>query len=220
MSDCGDCTWCEIWKDLPDPDFPGYMVSNFGRVRGRRGWILRPLARHHGYLSVQLKANGRMKDEQIHRLVLKTFVGPYPEGMVTLHLNNDPGDNRLCNLAFGTMVQNGIQMVQDGRSIAKITPDLVRRIRREYQPHVVTQKMLGERYGLSRGMVGSIVTRTHWQWVSDDEEEVPFQRPCFKALVCQRCGGTGKDDSVADRLSSDPIKPKGTPCPACRKEGR
>lgn len=44
--------------------------------------------------------------------------------------------------------------------------------------------------------------------------------PCFKARVCQRCGGTGKDDSVADRLSSDPIKPKGTPCPACRKEGR
>lgn len=42
--------------------------------------------------------------------------------------------------------------------------------------------------------------------------------PCFKARVCQRCGGMGKDDSVADRLSSDPIKPKGTPCPACHDE--
>ena len=50
----------------------------------------------------------------VHRLVLEAFVGPRPEGMVARHLNGDPGDNRLENLAWGTQSENNYDKVRHG----------------------------------------------------------------------------------------------------------
>src|SRR5688572_26642217 len=97
------------------PGHPGYEVSNLGRVRsywtrgvekhiGNQPRLLRPFKNKLGYLAVTL-AGGRKKS--IHRLVLETFVGPCPDGMEARHVNdNNPANNRLSNLCWGTRQEN------------------------------------------------------------------------------------------------------------------
>ena len=58
----------------------------------------------HGYQSMVVRLGG--KNRSVHSLVLETFCGPRPKGMVGMHLNGDPGDNRLSNLAWGTQQKN------------------------------------------------------------------------------------------------------------------
>jgi hypothetical protein len=110
-----DSIGVEQWQLVPG--YPRYRVSNRGRSQSRRyrnglpadEWRdLKPVPDGHGYPQVRLYRDGeRPKWFGLHQLVLLAFVGPPPEGMVGRHvLNNDPGDNRLENLAYGTQSQN------------------------------------------------------------------------------------------------------------------
>ena len=58
--------------------------------------------------------DGRRQSRAVHHLVLLAFVGPKPGGMVTRHLNGDPGDNRLTNLVYGTQSENMYDKVAHG----------------------------------------------------------------------------------------------------------
>ena len=56
-----------------------------------------------GHLSVAL---GRGNSRCVHELVLLAFVGAKPPKHECRHLNGDPADNRLENLAWGTRSEN------------------------------------------------------------------------------------------------------------------
>lgn len=100
----------ERW--LPIPGHPGYEVSDQGRVLSRRRHrgstvprLLTASVDSVGYPSVALRGENHLRI-RVHRLVLATFVGPLPKGMVTRHLNGNREDNRLENLAYGTFAEN------------------------------------------------------------------------------------------------------------------
>jgi hypothetical protein len=112
----------EIWK--PIPDYPGYEVSNRGRVRslwkrihrgGQAGFevilsdspikILKGTAAGR-YLSVILCKNRTYKRIVIQKLVLWAFVGPAPFGQIALHKDDKPHHNYLENLYWGTYQDN------------------------------------------------------------------------------------------------------------------
>lgn len=114
-----ECAPNEEWR--PVEGYVGlYEVSNLGRVRSLPrfvrsrgggtasidGRILKPSPVEGGYLQVRLARDGRQKAVNIHRLVLAAFCGPRPPGMETRHLNNDPADNRVENLRWGTRKEN------------------------------------------------------------------------------------------------------------------
>lgn len=113
----------EEWRAVPGREGE-YEVSSEGRVRsldrqvhitnGRsrfsHGRVLRASLRK-GYLRVRL---GKGKDHPVHRLVMETFVGPRPDGMVILHGNGDPLDNRLANLRYGSISANVLDEVRHG----------------------------------------------------------------------------------------------------------
>lgn len=98
-----------------------YEVSNQGRVRslprtrdtserGRRqhwpGQILNPSSRHAGHLVVTLRDSPRHLSEYVHRLVAQEFI-PNPENHpLVRHLDDNPKDNRVENLAWGTYSDN------------------------------------------------------------------------------------------------------------------
>lgn len=103
----------ERWKAIPG--FPGYDVSDEGRVRsywaysGHGGGahitdrverILLPNPNRQGYLRVTLHANRKRYEHRIAYLVMLAFVGPRPKGMHVCHNNNDLTNNKLNNLRF------------------------------------------------------------------------------------------------------------------------
>jgi hypothetical protein len=50
----------------------------------------------------------------VHSLVILAFVGPRPDGEQVRHLNGNPADNRLTNLAYGTQSQNQQDSLRHG----------------------------------------------------------------------------------------------------------
>lgn len=106
----------EQWR--PVPGYEGdYEVSTFGRVRShkrRAPRVLSGTVRRGGYIRVQLWRGSTPDYFGVHQLVLRAFVGPRPDGAVTRHLNGDPSDNRLANLAYGTVRENNRDTVRHG----------------------------------------------------------------------------------------------------------
>ena len=105
----------EIWKDIPE--FPGYQVSDHGRVRSF--WyhrkhlisdipqtILKSGSDSYGYPLLSLRKNKKNHYILIHRVVLSAFVCPRPPGLECRHLDGDATNNHLTNLCWGTQSEN------------------------------------------------------------------------------------------------------------------
>lgn len=101
----------EEWKAIPD--YPGYFVSNHGNVRGKQGKILKRMytVRGGNYPFVNLtrrKNDGSMfrKNENIHVLVAKYFIGPRPMGMIVDHKDSNRDNCYFKNLQYITQLEN------------------------------------------------------------------------------------------------------------------
>jgi hypothetical protein len=96
----------EVWK--PIKNYPGYEVSTNGRVKSFRrypeGRILTERRDSWGYPQVLLAPN--WKSMKVHLLVLETFLGPRPDGMQAMHLDDVPWHNNIENLVWGTQSEN------------------------------------------------------------------------------------------------------------------
>lgn len=118
----------EEWR--PIPDFIGlYEASTWGRIRSvsrtitdrngmqknHVGRVLKPRPYDkYGHVHVSLRKSGSSLPRKIHRLVLQTFVGPAPEGMVARHLDGDPSNNSIRNLEWATPKENSSDMKKHG----------------------------------------------------------------------------------------------------------
>jgi HNH endonuclease/NUMOD4 motif len=89
------------------PEVPG--TPGIRRLKGR---ILRPGPKPSGHLHVVL--SGR-DDRDIHVLVLEAFVGPPLPGQEACHADDDPANNHLDNLSWGTKSDNAFDMIRNGR---------------------------------------------------------------------------------------------------------
>jgi hypothetical protein len=99
----------ENWKDAPG--FPGYQVSDIGRVKrvarlGKKGLIperiLHPVLYLNGYLVVNLSG----QRIGVHRLVALAFI-PNPNMLPQInHRNEIKADNRSCNLEWCDSLYN------------------------------------------------------------------------------------------------------------------
>ena len=103
----------ERWQELDD--WPGYYVSTHGRVRGRRGKVLKPFSCSRGYWRVTVHCDGRKANVRLHRLVAETFI-PNPDDMEQVHhKNHDTEDNRIENLEWCTNEDNAQYRHMAGR---------------------------------------------------------------------------------------------------------
>ena len=109
----------EVFKDIPS--FPGYQVSNLGRIKSLKGKIsgkgftkedkiLKPIQRtQRRYLQVSLYLNDGSKSlrkRYVHRLVGITFI-PNPKNLPQInHDDLDPTNNMVDNLTWVTGKQN------------------------------------------------------------------------------------------------------------------
>lgn len=177
------CGTKELWK--PVAEYEGlYEVSNLGRVksvqrfvvsqgvkRTRKNYIMKEKIlkqfNSHGYLRVCLTKNGISKFYLVHRLVLESFIGPCPQGCETRHLNNDPSDNRLINLCYGTHSENTIDKSKCGHHPKrKLSNDQVVDIYMRYKNGSCTKTELANEYGVWFSTINQIVKGKNYSWLT------------------------------------------------------
>jgi hypothetical protein len=136
----------ERW--LPVAGYEGfYEVSDLGRVRSldrwvrqgrwpgrslRKGRVLRPVvwspSAHYPAVTLSGERGQRQRKRTVHELVLEAFRGPRPEPppgvyrMEARHLDSDPANNALSNLAWGTMNENRQDTIRMGRHGRRAKP--------------------------------------------------------------------------------------------------
>jgi len=106
----------EQWK--PIPDFPGYDVSDCGRIRSYyernvTGWciadvpqrILKGGIDRYPFVCIR-DAGGASQVKTVHSLVMLAFVGLCPDGLEICHNDGDHQNNSLTNLRYDTHVSN------------------------------------------------------------------------------------------------------------------
>lgn len=153
----------EEWR--PVPSEPGYWASSEGRIRGKRGKVLRPgkERRGHQYVIVSRGSRFNVGARKVHHLVLEAFVGPRPIGANSCrHFDDDPSNNNINNLAWGTKSENTEDAYQNGRLHTRLDADAVRQIRR-MAAGGMTNLQIGKFLQLQTQHVKRIVERRLWK---------------------------------------------------------
>ena len=158
------------------PGFPNYMVTMDGRVWSCRSkkW-LKPGKNPDGYLTVVL-CDGKMNTKKVHRLILETYIGPCPDGMITRHLDGIRSHNWLGNLRWGTKSENQLDSVEHGthnmagkhgekHPRTKLSNQNRRTILYEYSTGLCTQRRLGKTYGVNHKIINLLVNGKVWPFV-------------------------------------------------------
>lgn len=117
----------EQWRPIPGWE-DRYHASDHGRIKSlartiqyRDGRhrpvgeaVLRPRSANSGHLQVSLWRANKNHKMWVHRLVAAAFIGSCPQGIEVRHLNGDPTDNRVENLAYGTRRENMLDRERHG----------------------------------------------------------------------------------------------------------
>ncbi|MFA6981739.1 MAG: NUMOD4 motif-containing HNH endonuclease [Patescibacteria group bacterium] len=102
----------EEWKSIDG--WPGYLVSNHGRVAGRCVEILKPQYRERGgyypFVDLRKVENGvhMRRCVNIHTLVAEAFLGPRPEDRVVHHKDGNRDNSHIDNLEYVTVAENAV----------------------------------------------------------------------------------------------------------------
>lgn len=124
----------------PIPGFTLYYATVEGIILKKvgDGFIkLNPSESHNGYKTVNLPHdNGGNHRRKVHRLIALTFI-PNPHNYpIVCHRDNNPENNHVDNLYWGTQSMNMQQIVMDGRQRKS-------KVRAYYTPKVLALYMEG-----------------------------------------------------------------------------
>jgi hypothetical protein len=153
-----------MWKTIPT--YPNYEISDLGEIRHVGKANLLKFTTKQGKLPYQrasLCTDGKIQKFAVHRLVLQTFVGPCPDGHECMHLDDNPRNNKLENLKWGTRKENHSTIRRKGErnGRSKLTNEQVLIIR-ELVSYGNKQTLLAKDFNVTRTTIGHIVARRIW----------------------------------------------------------
>ncbi len=168
----------EEWQEIAV--FPRYYIITLGRVKSynkkNKITILKLHLTKDKYYELTLYTEDKEKITcRVHQLVLKTFVGPCPEGMETSHLNSIRTDNRLSNLRWETKSQNQRRRIDNNTDLkgmkqprSKLSDRQIRRIRKQYLKGEHTVKDLSLLYKVSSTVIQKVIKYEIWKHIDSD----------------------------------------------------
>lgn len=118
------------------PDWPAFRVGDDGSIWSRKRpgggkgygeWHpIKPIRLRSGHMQIGIGwIGGKFVRDYVHRMVLTCFVGRAPEGMECRHLDGDPSNNSLPNLAWGSSKENFEDSVRHGTAhCLTLTPEV------------------------------------------------------------------------------------------------
>jgi hypothetical protein len=152
------------WTDVPT--HAGYSVNDAGQIRGPSGRVLRPMRTSSGHLYVLTPLPRRPRKLFVHRAVLLALVGPPldsdDEGR---HLDGNPENNAVNNLAWGNRLQNAADRQAHGRYATganHAAAVLSERLAREIRTASGSSRAVAIQYGVSHTTVLKIRRRQRW----------------------------------------------------------
>lgn len=169
----------EEWRDIPGYEGK-YQASSLGNIRSldrrvnifgghtrlMRGRVLKPAGqRKDPHLRVVLGHGA--PGSCVHTLVALTFLGPRPEGQEVRHLDGNPLNNRVENLAYGTRTENILDVYRQGKAWRTLTAEQVLEIR-ERLAAGEKGSTLAKEYGVGQGCISAIKHGRSYSWLKKD----------------------------------------------------
>ncbi len=153
-----------------------YDVSNLGRVRRVRRIgpkrILTQKSFRHGYRYVNLWANGKQRNADVHRLVSLAFpIGG--AGPMVCHIDGDPSNNRADNLRRGTAKDNADDRDRHGRTLRgenHPSSKLTRAAAIDIMSSTGPARLVGQEFGVSSSTVNGIRSGQSWKHLHANTE--------------------------------------------------
>lgn len=157
------------------PNYPGYKITKDGRVWSDKTqrW-LKPWIDLGGYPMVSLRKGGKTFNRYIHRLALKTFVGPCPQEMECCHGDGNRLNCNLNNLRWGTKSENRKDAIKHGTHKNPVNPGEanprailsdqdVRIIIYIYRTGIMIMAEIAKLYGVSSSAISMITNKRNWK---------------------------------------------------------
>lgn len=160
---------CGTLKSSDRWEYTKNRFSDFKRLRVGKTMV--PYVDKNGRYRVCLCKKGLPKKFFIHRLMLETFVGPCPVGMEACHINDDPSDNRLENLYWGTREENNKDKIRNGKTAkgekngqSKLSTYQVLMIK--YMQHLkIPLRKVAKMFNVNRKVIWNIIHEKSWSHV-------------------------------------------------------
>lgn len=172
------------------PNYPGYLVTEdghvfthrrrFGKGKGHGGGViiddsfckeLNLYKGHGGYLYAPIAVKGKQRSIPIHVLLADTFIAPQSPQFEVRHLDGNPSNNSLENLAYGTKKDNANDRIRCGNHTigikhgrALLSENDVREIRHLYDLGQ-TIASIARQYKRGETTIFDVVKRRHWKHI-------------------------------------------------------
>lgn len=173
---------------VPIPSYPGYSIGPHGDVythrrrkglgKGNGGIVvidsamrrkLNPYRGHGGYQYVAISTSRGQRGIPVHALLMDAFVGPLPKGQEVRHLDGNPANNALANLAYGTRKQNAEDRMRCGKRLSgdthprrKLSEEKVADIRSRPRSRLLVASLMTE-FGMSESGIRGVLSGRTWK---------------------------------------------------------
>lgn len=127
-------------------------------------WLWTASKDSNGYGQFNVKGIGTL----VHRFSFELHKGKIPSdnsyhGICVLHTCDTPNCVNPSHLILGTQIDNIKDRDTKMRMARKISRKIAEEIRKLYEPRVVSQQLLAQRFGISRSTVEDIIHNRIWK---------------------------------------------------------
>jgi len=178
--------WEVTYRDIPG--VPDYKAGTDGSIWSTRqtGFVRkinpgaawrrlsvyrRPYGARYCVVCFRPEPNGKLVCRYVHRLILETFVGPCPPGMLACHGDGDTSNNRLDNLRWDTHSGNAADKTRHGTALAGSKNHRARRGEMDVLAAFLLRRLsfsqaaIGLLLDMTQSEVGDILAGARWPHV-------------------------------------------------------